>query len=35
MYVTAPGAEIDEGHPLVGAIDAAHEQVFGARPSAT
>ncbi len=32
VYVTAPGAEIDEGHPLVGAIDAAHEEVFGAAP---
>ena len=29
VYVTAPGAEIDEAHPLVAAIDAAHEQVFG------
>ena len=32
VYVTAPGAEIDEGHPLVAAIDTAHEQVFGAPP---
>ena len=32
VYVTAPGAEIDEGHPLVGAIDAAHAEVFGAPP---
>jgi acetylornithine deacetylase len=32
VYVTAPGAEIEEGHPLVAAIDAAHERVFGARP---
>jgi acetylornithine deacetylase/succinyl-diaminopimelate desuccinylase-like protein len=32
VYVTAPGAEIDEGHPLVAAIDKAHEAVFGARP---
>jgi acetylornithine deacetylase/succinyl-diaminopimelate desuccinylase-like protein len=32
VYVTAPGAEIEEGHALVGAIDAAHEQVFGAKP---
>jgi acetylornithine deacetylase/succinyl-diaminopimelate desuccinylase-like protein len=32
VYVTAPGAEIDEGHELVGAIDSAHEQVFGAPP---
>jgi acetylornithine deacetylase len=33
VYVTAPGAEIDEGHELVAAIDAAHEQVFGAKPA--
>jgi len=32
VYVTAPGAEIDEGHELVGAIDAAHEEVFGEPP---
>ena len=32
IYVTAPGAEIDEGHELVQAVDEAHEQVFGARP---
>jgi acetylornithine deacetylase len=32
VYVTAPGAEIDEGHELVAAIDAAHEQVFGEAP---
>lgn len=32
VYVTAPGAEIEEGHELVAAIDAAHEEVFGARP---
>ena len=32
VYVTAPGAEIDEGHELVAAIDAAHEQVFGTKP---
>jgi acetylornithine deacetylase/succinyl-diaminopimelate desuccinylase-like protein len=32
VYVTAPGAEIDEAHELVGAIDAAHEAVFGAKP---
>ena len=32
IYVTAPGAEIDEGHELVGAIDAAHEAVFGEVP---
>jgi acetylornithine deacetylase len=32
VYVTAPGAEIDEGHELVAAIDTAHAQVFGAKP---
>jgi acetylornithine deacetylase len=32
VYVTAPGSEIEEGHELVGAIDAAHEEVFGAKP---
>jgi acetylornithine deacetylase len=32
IYVTAPGAEIDEGHELVGAIDAAHEAIFGEAP---
>jgi acetylornithine deacetylase/succinyl-diaminopimelate desuccinylase-like protein len=32
VYVTAPGAEIDEHHELVAAIDDAHETVFGERP---
>jgi acetylornithine deacetylase len=32
VYVTAPGAEIEEGHELVAAIDGAHEEVFGAKP---
>jgi acetylornithine deacetylase len=32
VYVTAPGAEIDEGHPLIAAVDASHEEVFGAKP---
>ncbi len=32
VYVTAPGAEIDEGHELVAAIDAAHEDVHGEAP---
>ena len=32
VYVTAPGAEIEEGHPLVAAIDASHEEVFGEPP---
>jgi acetylornithine deacetylase len=29
VYVTAPGAEIEERHPLVAALGEAHEQVFG------
>ena len=32
VYVTAPGAEIEEGHPLVAAIDEAHEDVYGEQP---
>jgi acetylornithine deacetylase/succinyl-diaminopimelate desuccinylase-like protein len=32
VYVTAPGAEIDPAHPLVTAVGAAHEEVFGAAP---
>jgi len=32
VYVTAPGAQIDASHPLIAAIDAGHEQVFGAPP---
>jgi acetylornithine deacetylase/succinyl-diaminopimelate desuccinylase-like protein len=32
VYVTAPGAEIEEGHELVSAIDAAHEEVFREKP---
>ncbi len=32
VYVTAPGAEIDEGHELVAALDAAHAEVFGTPP---
>ncbi len=32
VYVTAPGAEIDEAHELVAAIDASHEEVFGEMP---
>jgi acetylornithine deacetylase len=32
VYVTAPGAEIDERHPLVEAIDRGHSAVFGAPP---
>jgi acetylornithine deacetylase/succinyl-diaminopimelate desuccinylase-like protein len=32
VYVTAPGAEIEEGHELVRALDAAHAEVFGKPP---
>jgi acetylornithine deacetylase/succinyl-diaminopimelate desuccinylase-like protein len=32
IYVTAPGSEIAEDHPLIGAIDEAHAEVFGAKP---
>jgi acetylornithine deacetylase/succinyl-diaminopimelate desuccinylase-like protein len=32
VYVTAPGAEIEEEHPLVAAVRTAHEEVFGAEP---
>jgi acetylornithine deacetylase/succinyl-diaminopimelate desuccinylase-like protein len=32
VYVTAPGAEIAEDHPLVAAIDESHAEVFGSRP---
>jgi acetylornithine deacetylase len=32
VYVTAPGAEIEESHPLVGALDEAHAEVFGSPP---
>ena len=32
VYVTAPGAEIAEDHPLVGALADAHTEVFGAPP---
>jgi acetylornithine deacetylase len=32
IYVTAPGAEIDEGHELIRAIDESHTEVFGAAP---
>jgi acetylornithine deacetylase len=33
VFVTAPGAQIDSGHPLIGAIDAGHAQVFGEPPA--
>jgi acetylornithine deacetylase/succinyl-diaminopimelate desuccinylase-like protein len=32
VYVTAPGAQIDAEHPLVEAVAAAHEEVFGSAP---
>jgi acetylornithine deacetylase len=32
VYVTAPGAEIAEDHPLIGALDTAHAAVFGSAP---
>ncbi len=32
VYVTAPGSEIAEDHPLVQAIDASHGEVFGSPP---
>ncbi len=32
VYVTAPGAEIEEGHELVTAIDEAHEAMYGEAP---
>ena len=32
VYVTAPGSEIAEDHPLVAAIDESHAEVFGETP---
>jgi acetylornithine deacetylase/succinyl-diaminopimelate desuccinylase-like protein len=32
VYVTAPGAEIEDGHELVAAIDEAHAEVWGEPP---
>jgi acetylornithine deacetylase len=32
VYVTAPGAEIDEGNAVVRALDEAHAEVFGSPP---
>ena len=32
LYVTAPGAEIAEDHPLVVALDESHAEVFGGPP---
>jgi acetylornithine deacetylase len=33
VFVTAPGAQIDEGHPLIAAIDSGHAKVFGEPPA--
>src|SRR5881409_2721414 len=33
VFVTAPGAEIEEGHELVAAIDSAHAEVWGDPPA--
>ncbi|HEY3576589.1 MAG TPA: M20/M25/M40 family metallo-hydrolase [Gaiellaceae bacterium] len=33
VFVTAPGAEMEEGHELVAAIDAAHGEVWGEPPA--
>jgi acetylornithine deacetylase len=33
VYVTAPGAEIEEGHELVAAIDRVHAEVWGEPPA--
>jgi acetylornithine deacetylase len=32
VYVTAPGAVVEEGHPLVAAMAEAHGEVFGSAP---
>jgi len=32
VFVTAPGAEIERDHPLVAALEASHEEVFGSPP---
>jgi acetylornithine deacetylase len=32
VFVTAPGAELEAGHPLVGAVGSAHAEVFGGAP---
>jgi acetylornithine deacetylase/succinyl-diaminopimelate desuccinylase-like protein len=32
VYVSAPGAEIDESSPVVAAVTEAHAEVFGSRP---
>jgi acetylornithine deacetylase len=32
VYVTAPGAEVAEDHPVVAALEASHAEVFGSPP---
>jgi acetylornithine deacetylase/succinyl-diaminopimelate desuccinylase-like protein len=32
VFVTAPGAQIEADHPLVAALEASHEEVFGSAP---
>jgi acetylornithine deacetylase/succinyl-diaminopimelate desuccinylase-like protein len=32
VFITAPGSEIAEDHPMVAAIDSAHAEVFGEAP---
>lgn len=32
VFISSPGAEIAEGHPLIAAIDASHELIFGTLP---
>jgi len=32
IFVTSPGAEISEDHPLVAAVEASHREVFGDVP---
>ncbi len=32
VYVTAPGAEIADDHPLVAAVEESHAEVFGSQP---
>ena len=33
VYVTAPGAEVPEDHPVVAALEASHTEVFGSPPA--
>jgi len=32
VFVTSPGAELEADHPLVAALEASHEEVFGSPP---